>query len=118
LLYDAGALLWNGQRLRSDLVLVVPNNRGGAIFGSLDQRDLPERDRLFVTPQDVDLSALSAAAGVGHTRVERMSDLAATVIESYTAGSLRVIEVLTPAERSRQQRIDVRAAVGVALASH
>ena len=76
LLYDAGALLWNGQRLPSDLVLVVPNNRGGAIFGSLDQRDLPERDRLFVTPQDVDLAALSDAAGVGHARLERMSDLA------------------------------------------
>ena len=49
-------------------MLVVLNNRGGAIFGSLDQRDLPERDRLFVTPQDVDLGAICAAAGVGHAR--------------------------------------------------
>jgi 2-succinyl-5-enolpyruvyl-6-hydroxy-3-cyclohexene-1-carboxylate synthase len=38
LVYDSGALLWNGQRLPADLVIVVPNNRGGAIFGSLDQR--------------------------------------------------------------------------------
>jgi 2-succinyl-5-enolpyruvyl-6-hydroxy-3-cyclohexene-1-carboxylate synthase len=118
LLYDAGALLWNGQRLPSDLVVVVPNNRGGAIFGSLDQRDLPERDRLFVTPHDVDLAALSAAAGVGHTRLERISDLANVVREAQVAGGIRVIEVPTPAERSRRQRIDVRAAVDAALAGH
>lgn len=116
LLYDAGALVWNGQRLPSDLVLVVPNNRGGAIFGSLDQRDLPERDRLFVTPQDVDLAALSGAAGVGHVRLERMSDLATVVGEAQAVGGIQVIEVPTPAERSRRQRIEVRAAVDAALA--
>jgi 2-succinyl-5-enolpyruvyl-6-hydroxy-3-cyclohexene-1-carboxylate synthase len=116
LLYDAGALLWNGQRLPSDLVIIVPNNRGGAIFGSLDQRVLPERDMLFVTPQDVDLAALSAAAGVGHERLERMSDLANIVSEAHAAGGIRVVEVPTPAERSRRQRIDVRAAVDAALA--
>jgi 2-succinyl-5-enolpyruvyl-6-hydroxy-3-cyclohexene-1-carboxylate synthase len=118
LLYDAGALLWNGQRLPADLVLVVPNNRGGAIFGSLDQRELPERDRLFVTPQDVDLAALSAAAGVGHTRLEQMTELANVVRDARAGGGIRTIEVPTPAERSRQQRIDVRAAVDAALAGH
>jgi 2-succinyl-5-enolpyruvyl-6-hydroxy-3-cyclohexene-1-carboxylate synthase len=99
-------------------VLVVPNNRGGAIFGSLDQRNLPERDRLFVTPQDVDLGALSTAAGVGHMRVELMSDLAATVNEAHAAGGIQVIEVPTPAERSRRQRIEVRAAVDAAVVGH
>ena len=118
LLYDAGALLWNGQRLPVDLVLVVPNNRGGAIFGSLDQRDLPERERLFVTPQDVDLAAFSAAAGVGHARMGRMSDLADAVREARAAGGIRVIEVPTPPERSRVQRIEVREAVDAALAGH
>jgi 2-succinyl-5-enolpyruvyl-6-hydroxy-3-cyclohexene-1-carboxylate synthase len=116
LIYDAGALLWNGQRLPADLVIVVPNNRGGAIFGSLDQRDLPERDRLFVTPQDVDLAALSEAAGVGHTRVERMPDLVGAVRDAEAGGGIRVIEVPTPSERSRRQRIDVRAAVDATLA--
>jgi 2-succinyl-5-enolpyruvyl-6-hydroxy-3-cyclohexene-1-carboxylate synthase len=116
LLYDAGALLWNGQRLPPDLVLVVPNNRGGAIFGSLGQRDLPERDRLFVTPQDVDLAALSTAAGVGHARVERMSDLATAVGDARASRGIRVIEVPAPAERSHRQRADVQIAVDAALA--
>ena len=65
-LYDVGTLLWNGARLPADLVIVVANNRGGAIFGALDQRTLPERDRLFVTPQDVDIGAVCTAAGVAH----------------------------------------------------
>src|SRR5207244_12328728 len=47
-LYDAGALIWNGARRSADVVIVVANNRGGAIFGAMDHRDLPERDRLFV----------------------------------------------------------------------
>jgi len=38
--------------------------------------------------------------------------------EARAAGGIRVIEVPTPAERSRRQRIDVRAAVDIALAGH
>jgi 2-succinyl-5-enolpyruvyl-6-hydroxy-3-cyclohexene-1-carboxylate synthase len=116
LLHDAGAVLWNGRRQPPDLVLVVPNNRGGAIVGSLGQRDLPERDRLFVTPHDVDLAALCAAAGVGHHRLERMSELAGLLRDARAARGIQVVEVPVPAERSRGQRIDVQAAVDVALA--
>jgi 2-succinyl-5-enolpyruvyl-6-hydroxy-3-cyclohexene-1-carboxylate synthase len=115
LLYDVGALIWNGARLPSDLVIVVPNNRGGAIFDSLDHRELPERDLLFVTPQDVDLGALCAAAGVGHRRVEQMSALDEAVRDAQGAGGIRVIEVPVPAQRSRRQRADVQAAVDAAI---
>ncbi|MEO8423172.1 MAG: 2-succinyl-5-enolpyruvyl-6-hydroxy-3-cyclohexene-1-carboxylic-acid synthase [Actinomycetota bacterium] len=117
LLHDAGALIWNGQRRSSDLVLVVANNRGGAIFASMDQRDLPERDRLFVTPQDVDLAALCRAADVGHRRLERMSDLDGAVRDAQAAGGIRMVEVPTPAERSRRQRAEVQASVDAALAN-
>jgi 2-succinyl-5-enolpyruvyl-6-hydroxy-3-cyclohexene-1-carboxylate synthase len=115
LLYDVGALIWNGARLPSDLVIVVPNNRGGAIFDSLDHRDLPERDRLFVTPQDVDLGGLCAAAGVGHRRLEQMSAVSDAVRDAHGAGGIRVIEVPVPAERSRGQRADVQAAIDAAI---
>ncbi len=116
LLYDVGALLWNGARLPADLVLVVANNRGGAIFGALDQRTLPERDRLFVTPQDVDIGAVCAAAGVGHHRVEQMSAFDGALRDARDAGGIRVIEVAVPAERSRRQRAEVQAAVDAAIA--
>jgi 2-succinyl-5-enolpyruvyl-6-hydroxy-3-cyclohexene-1-carboxylate synthase len=116
MLYDVGALLWNGARLPSDLVLVVANNRGGAIFGSLDQRALPERDRLFVTPQDVDLGAVCTAAGVGHQRVERMTAFDAALHAARDAGGIRVVEVVASAERSRGRRAEIVEAVNVALA--
>jgi 2-succinyl-5-enolpyruvyl-6-hydroxy-3-cyclohexene-1-carboxylate synthase len=118
LLYDVGALLWNGTRIPTDLVLVVANNRGGAIFGSLGQRELPERDRLFVTPQDVDLEAVCAAAGVGHQRVERMTAFDQALRDARAVGGIRVIEVAVPAELSRRQRADVQAAVDSAIAEH
>jgi 2-succinyl-5-enolpyruvyl-6-hydroxy-3-cyclohexene-1-carboxylate synthase len=116
LLHDVGALLWNGPRLPADLVLVVANNRGGAIFGALDQRTLPERDRLFVTPQDVDIGAVCAAAGVGHVRVERMSSFDGVMRDTRETRGIRVIEVAVPAERSRRQRAELQAAVDAAIA--
>ena len=116
LLHDVGALLWNGARPSGDVVIVVPNNRGGAIFGSLDHRSLPERDRLFVTPQDVDLEALCAVTGVGHRRVEHMTMLDQALRGARAAGGIQVVEVPVPAKRSRRQRVDVQAAIGVALA--
>jgi 2-succinyl-5-enolpyruvyl-6-hydroxy-3-cyclohexene-1-carboxylate synthase len=116
LLHDVGALVWNGVRRSTDVVIVVPNNRGGAIFGSLDQRQLPERDRLFVTPQDVDLRAVCAAADVGHHRVERMTAFDDALRDARAAGGIQLVEVTTPAERSRRQRADVQAAVDAALA--
>jgi 2-succinyl-5-enolpyruvyl-6-hydroxy-3-cyclohexene-1-carboxylate synthase len=115
-LYDAGALIWNGARRSADVVIVVANNRGGAIFGAMDQRDLPERDRLFVTPQDVDLRAVCAAADVGHRRVDRMTSFAGMLRDARTAGGIQVVEVAVPADRSRRQRSDVQAAVDAALA--
>jgi 2-succinyl-5-enolpyruvyl-6-hydroxy-3-cyclohexene-1-carboxylate synthase len=116
LLYDLGALLWNAQPPSSDLVIVVPNNEGGAIFGSMDHRELPERDRLFVTPHHVDLGAVCVAAGVGHQRVERMTAFVAAVRDARAAGGMRVIEIPADAERSRRQRAEVQAAVDAALA--
>jgi 2-succinyl-5-enolpyruvyl-6-hydroxy-3-cyclohexene-1-carboxylate synthase len=115
-LYDVGALLWNGARLPPDLVLIVANNRGGAIFGALDQRTLPERDRLFVTPQDVDIGAVCAAAGVEHDRVERMSAFDGVLRDPRDTRGIRVIEVAVPAERSRRQRAELQAAVDAAIA--
>ena len=69
-----------------------------------------------MTPQDVDLGAVCAAAGVGHRRVERMTAFDEALHDARAAGGIRVVEVAAPAERSRRQRAEVRAAVDAALA--
>ncbi len=55
---------------RLDRPLLVLNNGGGHIFDYLPQRELPDYERLWQTPQALDLQALAALGGVRHWRVE------------------------------------------------
>jgi 2-succinyl-5-enolpyruvyl-6-hydroxy-3-cyclohexene-1-carboxylate synthase len=107
LLHDAGALLWNATR-GIDLTIVVVNNGGGHVFSLLPQRDLPEHERLFVTPHGLDLGALSRAAGAGHDRVERARDLLPALDRAAGAGGLRVVEVTVDAELGLRRRQELR----------
>jgi 2-succinyl-5-enolpyruvyl-6-hydroxy-3-cyclohexene-1-carboxylate synthase len=113
LLHDVGALVWNAGR-GVGVVLVALNNGGGAIFSLLEQRDLAELE-LFTTPHGVDLGAVVRAAGGGHARVTRASDVVAAVATAADARGLQVVEVEIDAERDRRHRADLRRAVGDAL---
>ena len=116
LLHDAGSLLWSGRR-DLDLVVVVPNNDGGVIFSLLDQRALPEHERLFTTPHGLSLGALSAAAGVGHERIERASELIPAIEAARAAGGVRIVEAPIHREGNLRRRAEIRDAVAAALAS-
>jgi 2-succinyl-5-enolpyruvyl-6-hydroxy-3-cyclohexene-1-carboxylate synthase len=115
LLHDAGAVLWNGRR-GVDLTLVVVNNGGGHVFSLLPQRDLPEHRELFVTPHAVDIGDLCGAAGAGHERVERASDLRPTLDRAAGAGGLNVVEVAVDAELGLRRRGELQDGVDSALA--
>jgi 2-succinyl-5-enolpyruvyl-6-hydroxy-3-cyclohexene-1-carboxylate synthase len=114
-LHDAGAVLWNAPRV-FQLTIVVVNNGGGHVFSLLPQRDLPEHRELFVTPHSVDIGALCGAAGAGHDRIERASDLSAALDRAAGAGGLNVVEVVVDAELGLRRRREMRDAVDVALA--
>ena len=114
-IHDAGAMLWNAPRV-SQLTIVVVNNGGGHVFSLLPQRDLPEHRELFVTPHAVDIGGLCGAAGAGHQRVERASDLSPALDRAAGAGGLNVVEVVVDAELGLRRRREMREAVDVALA--
>jgi 2-succinyl-5-enolpyruvyl-6-hydroxy-3-cyclohexene-1-carboxylate synthase len=114
-LHDAGAILWNARR-GIDLTVVVANNGGGHLFSLLPQRDLPEHHELFVTPQEVDIGKVCGAAGAGHERVERGSDLSPALDRAAGAGGLNVVEVMVDAELGLRRRREMADAVDTALA--
>ncbi|MGH2640525.1 MAG: 2-succinyl-5-enolpyruvyl-6-hydroxy-3-cyclohexene-1-carboxylic-acid synthase [Actinomycetota bacterium] len=114
-LHDAGAVLWNAVR-DVDLIVVVVHNGGGHVFSLLPQRDLPEHRELFVTPHAVDIGGLCGAAGAGHERVERASDLLPALDRAAGAGrGIRVVEVAVDAELGLRRRAELQAAVDAAL---
>ncbi len=115
-LHDAGSVLWNASR-DVDLVVVVVNNGGGHVFSLLPQRDLPEHRELFVTPHAVDIGRLCGAAGAGHERIERATELLPALDRAAGAGrGIRVVEVAVDAELGLRRRVELRGAVDAALA--
>lgn len=95
LLHDQNGLLPSPTG-RPDLVIVVVNNDGGAIFSFLPQAQFARGyETLFGTPHGIDLAKLASVYGIGHHRVERAGDLADAVLGASVAGGVRLVEVRT-----------------------
>nr|WP_090596444.1 2-succinyl-5-enolpyruvyl-6-hydroxy-3-cyclohexene-1-carboxylic-acid synthase [Auraticoccus monumenti] len=106
-LHDANGLLIGPDEPRADVRVVVANDRGGAIFATLEQ-GRPELaapfERLFGTPHRVDLRALAAAHGVKHRPVRDQDEL--TDLLSRRITGLEVVEVAL--DRSGRRDLDAR----------
>jgi 2-succinyl-5-enolpyruvyl-6-hydroxy-3-cyclohexene-1-carboxylate synthase len=93
LLHDAGSLLSGVGEPRPRMQVIVGNDHGGTIFDGLEvaaTADPELVDRVLLTPQSVDLSALAAAYGWEYRLVSNRGELAPALTPS---GDRVLIEV-------------------------
>lgn len=92
---------------------VVANNNGGGIFSFLPQAaDEAHFERLFGTPHNLDLKALSGVYGLRHTLVETPSDLAPALENARSKGGLHILEAKT----DRAANVEIHRALWKAVA--
>ncbi len=114
-LHDTNALLGAAQR-EVDLVIVIVDNRGGAIFSFLPQAQIPESfETLFGTPHSVDIALLCAAHGVTVTEVWLPDEVAPTLAGAITAGGLQVVLLRTDRDTNVTHHRAAWSAVSAAL---
>ncbi len=85
LLHDAGSLNIDKRDGELNLQVIVGNDHGGSIFSGLEMAkslDSESFERLFATPQDVDLWHLARAYGWSYERVENAGQLDAALAKT------------------------------------
>ncbi|MGP7959648.1 2-succinyl-5-enolpyruvyl-6-hydroxy-3-cyclohexene-1-carboxylic-acid synthase [Sanguibacter sp. A247] len=120
--HGAGGLWAARGEDRPHLQIVVVNDAGGSIFTGLEHGALaaaePARaaavERVFGTPHDVDLAALCAAHGIGHTCVGSATGLRDALARPLPGVS--VVEVRVDRDGRRARAAAVTAALDAALA--
>ncbi|WP_109474025.1 2-succinyl-5-enolpyruvyl-6-hydroxy-3-cyclohexene-1-carboxylic-acid synthase [Ornithinimicrobium cavernae] len=116
-LHDLNGLLIGPLEPRPDLTLVVVNDDGGGIFGTLEYGE-PERaddfERVFGTPTGADLQALATAYSVPFERVRTAAAL--RDILDQPARGVRVVEVTVPRTGQRPLRAALTEGVAEVLA--
>lgn len=107
-LHDAGGL-WLGRLEDRPLVrLVVPDDRGGSIFHTLEQGGPAHEagfERVFATPHDVDLAALAAAHGWKVATVTDLEELGQRIRVPVRGPELVIVPVSRDGRRAWAQRL-------------
>lgn len=82
LFHDAGSLALAQDMSSRNVQLVIGNDSGGSIFEGLEMASWLEEaafDRVFRTPQRVDIAALAKAYGWGYRAVSEAGQLASSL---------------------------------------
>ena len=104
-LHDLSGLLL-ARELPRPCILV--NNGGGRIFDYLPQHGLPGFERLWRTPQTLDLAALCQAFGLQHRRVSDASAWRAALAAGLAGERGLIIEVMIDAYQSQEVHLQFR----------
>lgn len=92
LLHDTNGFLIAPQ-FQGHLTILLVNNEGGGIFQTLPIANFdPPFESFFATPQAVDWSALCAAYGIRHIRVQAEADLR-HLLKNFPETGIRLLEV-------------------------
>ena len=116
-LHDANALLIGPGEPRPDLTVVVVNDDGGGIFGTLEPGEparAPDFERIFGTATGARVEDLARAYGVRYARAGSASDLAVAVAERPEG--LTVVEVTVDRHGHRALRERLREVAETATA--
>ena len=109
-LHDITALMVGADEPRADLRIVVANDGGGSIFATLEQGDpalASAFERVFATPQRVDLAGLSAAVAADYRLVGGVADLSQVL--SAAPRGIEVVEVRIDREHRRALDLAIQA---------
>ncbi|MBG6218482.1 2-succinyl-5-enolpyruvyl-6-hydroxy-3-cyclohexene-1-carboxylate synthase [Arthrobacter sp. CAN_A6] len=119
-LHDVGGLLIGAGEPQPDLQIVVLNDGGGGIFGLLEHgaetttaRYGAAVERLFGTPQTVDLAAVAAAYGLRYERVPSLEGLDAAMERPIEGRS--IVEIRSGRSSLRDLHARIRQAVAGAV---
>ncbi len=113
-LHDLTGLVIGPHEPRPDLTIVVSQNDGGAIFGTLEPGRADHArhfERVFGTPHGTSLGQLAEGVGVEHLLVTSTDELADAVADP---GGIRIVEVPTTRTDLRELLDRVRMAVASA----
>lgn len=111
-LHDINALALQGEMLiregegykRPNIVVVVLNNNGGAIFDMLPQKtDKPYYGRLFYTPQLLDVEAAAKTFGVGYRSAANRAEFAEAFDELVGVPGISILEVKLPLQGVKER---------------
>ncbi len=110
-LHDLSGLLLAAPLPRPCILI---NNGGGRIFDYLPQWGLPDFERLWRTPQALDIGALAATFGLSHRRVGDAQGWRTALAAGLTSTPGLVIEVMMDAPRSQEIHLEFRRRVAEA----
>ncbi len=103
-IYDASALFRDNIR-DLPLCIIILNNRGGGIFRRLPVASHPEvLEDYFLTPQNVNLSGISAVNKIPHFNCKSADDFALRLKAFERSPSLTILEVETDSQQSREDQ--------------
>lgn len=83
-----------------DIVMVVFNNGGGAIFGYLPQAALPEFEACWLTPPGLDIAQIAQLYGLNHHRVRDEKQFTKALKRAINTPGADMIEVIIDREDS------------------